>query len=370
MTLYAWAGPAPAEAIDPDDYTLAAQVTVNAQVTVRSIRVWSGANAVDLVGRKVRLWRAGVSLAVEAAPTALGAGWTEVALTAPQVLDPGDVVVVAFDTAGNYGYLADAFPQASADGALTFTDGLFSQPVGALPTTGSTGWYGVDLGYDLGDTTGANLAPSVALVMDPARGFAPLDVVAATVVDDPEGQPVTLLVDWGDGSVPDGGPGHTYAAAGVYVVQVTATDPQGAVGRAVAAVVVDPAPVPTGLLSTEDLAYMRETQAESRPTAADLFRRTVTRGPGGGQQETWPGPAEPVAVRIDGQPKVVPSPIADRVGDGMAALITMDMVLDVRAGDRIQVDPTEVYRLVSDGEPDVWATAQQVWAVRLTRPSR
>lgn len=123
------------------------------------------------------------------------------------------------------------------------------------------------------------------------------------------------------------------------------------------------------LLTPEDLAYMRATQADARPTPADLLRKVATRTPTGGQAVTY-GPAEPVMVRIDGQVDEVPQTLASRFEGGTAYSIAMDLVLDVRDGDHVQVSPTEVYEVVSDGNPDRWATAQNVYARRLTFPAR
>jgi len=74
-------------------------------------------------------------------------------------------------------------------------------------------------------------------------------------------------------------------------------------------------------------------------------------------------------VRIDGRPDEIPANIADRFQGGTAYKITTDLV-DIRAGDRITVSATEVYEVVSEGDTDRWATAQVVWAQRVTFPAR
>lgn len=123
------------------------------------------------------------------------------------------------------------------------------------------------------------------------------------------------------------------------------------------------------LLAPEDLAYMRATQAEARPTAAEFQRRVVGRSPTGGQVTTW-GEPERVDVRLDGSPDEVPTEVAARLEGGTVTTVTMDLAQDVRDGDRLVVSPTEVYEFVSDGDPDRWATAQVVYARRVTWPPR
>lgn len=123
-------------------------------------------------------------------------------------------------------------------------------------------------------------------------------------------------------------------------------------------------------LTADELAYMRETQADHRPTEAALVRRVVTQTATGGQRDSWPGEGEPVAVRLNSAPDKVPDVLADRYGLAGLAQASMDLVLDVRAGDRLALSPAEVYEVVSEGEPDAWTTAQNVWLHRLTYPAR
>lgn len=122
-------------------------------------------------------------------------------------------------------------------------------------------------------------------------------------------------------------------------------------------------------LTPEELAYMRETQAEHRPTEAELQRRVTTRSPSGGSVDTWAG-GEPVAVRIDGAKDRVPEALANKYGVDAMAKASLDLVHDVRSGDRLRVSATEVYQIVSDGTPDAWATAQIVWMLRVVWPTR
>lgn len=123
-------------------------------------------------------------------------------------------------------------------------------------------------------------------------------------------------------------------------------------------------------LSAEELAYMRQTQAEHRPTEATLSRRTSVRTPSGGSTDTWVPDEAPVDVRISHAKDEVPEALAARYGMAGLAKASMDLVLDVRSGDRLTVSPTEVYEIVTDGEVDAWTTAQVVWMNRQTRPAR
>lgn len=123
-------------------------------------------------------------------------------------------------------------------------------------------------------------------------------------------------------------------------------------------------------LTPDDLAYMRETQAESRPTPATLFRKTITRTATGGQTSGYPAEGQPVDVRLDGSPDQVPAVVAAQYEGGTAVKVVLDLVADVRSGDRLVVSATEAYEFVSDGDPDRWATAQVAWARRYLHPAR
>lgn len=119
-------------------------------------------------------------------------------------------------------------------------------------------------------------------------------------------------------------------------------------------------------LTDEDLAYMRETQAEHRPTQANLVRRTEA-SDGMGGTTTTDGEPQPIAIRV-AQAEDVPEVLAERYGAGVVT-ITMDLAI-VTSGDRITVSATEAYQVVSDGAIGAWTTAQQVLAVRTTWPAQ
>lgn len=122
-------------------------------------------------------------------------------------------------------------------------------------------------------------------------------------------------------------------------------------------------------LTAEELAYMRSTQAEHRPTEATLARRVTTRSPSGGSVDTW-GEEQPVQVRIKADKDQVPEALAATYPLAGLARVTLDLVHDVRSGDRLTVSATEVYEVVTDGELDAWTTAQVVWVNRTVRPPR
>lgn len=121
------------------------------------------------------------------------------------------------------------------------------------------------------------------------------------------------------------------------------------------------------MLDPEDLAFMRETQAEARPTPAELIRVTQGTTPSGGRGNNRAEPV-PVNVRLDGRDQEVPAQVTALVGGGKAVKVTMDLV-EVRSGDIIRVGVAE-YQVVTDGDPDEWATAQVVWARQTKAPPR
>lgn len=117
-------------------------------------------------------------------------------------------------------------------------------------------------------------------------------------------------------------------------------------------------------LTDEDLAYMREVQAEHRPTPATLVTRNeVPDGMGGTTHQE--GDPTPVMIRV-ARLEEVPDVLADRYGLGVQTL-TMDLT-PTTAGDSVRVNATEAYEVVSDGAVTTWTTAQQVYAVRTAWP--
>ena len=123
------------------------------------------------------------------------------------------------------------------------------------------------------------------------------------------------------------------------------------------------------LLTPEDLAYMRTTQDGARPTAATFRPKITTRSSTGGSEVTY-AVGTAVTVRIDGSPDEVPAELAARFEGGTLVKITTDILTDVRDGDHLDVAASEAYEFVTDGDPDRWATAQVLWARRVSYPAR
>jgi hypothetical protein len=101
--------------------------------------------------------------------------------------------------------------------------------------------------------------PTAALTVSPASGIAPLQVTAnASASRDPQGQSLTYAFSWGDGSAtaaqPGATAGHTFEAAGSYVVTVTVTNTAGLSASATQTVTVSPAPAYVAQLGTASSA--------------------------------------------------------------------------------------------------------------------
>ncbi len=122
------------------------------------------------------------------------------------------------------------------------------------------------------------------------------------------------------------------------------------------------------LLEPEDLAYMRETQSEARPTEAQLRRRVQGTTASGGRGDDFQDPV-PVDIRLDGRALNVPAAVLAVIGSGRPIKVTMDLV-EVQSGDTLTISDVEVYQIVTEPDPDRWATAQVVWAKRTKFPPR
>lgn len=119
------------------------------------------------------------------------------------------------------------------------------------------------------------------------------------------------------------------------------------------------------LLDDEDLAFMRETQAEARPTEADLRRAIPGASDGmGGVTEAQLGDPEPIMVRVyrnmNLQSNTVPATLGEQYGANLVKLTT-DLV-NITTGSTVTT-ATRVYEVVSGSSVEDWDTAQVVWAV-------
>jgi PKD repeat protein len=85
-----------------------------------------------------------------------------------------------------------------------------------------------------------NQAPTVQIAADRTTGTGPLKVNFSAAGNDPDGDPVTLVWDFGGGPAAAGPKAtHTFATPGTYTVTVTATDPSGAKGTASVTITVN-----------------------------------------------------------------------------------------------------------------------------------
>lgn len=131
-----------------------------------------------------------------------------------------------------------------------------------------------------------------------------------------------------------------------------------------------------GLLTEADLAYMRETQAETRPTSAELFSRTDARpdGMGGRLDGGWPNldDGTPVAVRIAQiGDNTASDDVLQNLATRYAASDLRKVVCDLtplRPGDLLHdLDRGRWYEVVSEGKPEAWTTALIVWAATTSK---
>lgn len=233
-----WDGSDPSQQDDgATAYELGVAVTVNDDITISGVRVWHGASSGTVAGRAARLWTVGGSVIDEVdLDDVLPSGWTTYTFDAPVERTAGSQFVLSYATFRYYGATPGGFPNSSADGAVTYTGGLFRETVTPIiPNTPSSSFYGVDLVYEVG--IGGNVAPVVSVAVDVAGYEATATV---TVTDESPGS-VGYVYSWGDGSTTSTSSttaAHTYAAHGLYAVAVKATDAAGAVGVAAAPVLV------------------------------------------------------------------------------------------------------------------------------------
>ena len=91
-----------------------------------------------------------------------------------------------------------------------------------------------------------NLNPVAAISATPANGLPPLQVaLSAGGSFDPDGDPLTFIWDFGDGSPPAGGAevAHIYQASGVYTARLTVEDGRGGAGTATIKISIGSLPV-------------------------------------------------------------------------------------------------------------------------------
>lgn len=235
----AWTGADPIGFNDPGtSYELGTRFTAHDDVTISKVRVWAPATSAVVVNRKGYIWTTGaVILGTATLPDTLPSGWSSYDLAVPVNISSGVTFWVTYGTLEDYGALNPAgYSVFSADAALEATLGGYAFGVGNLPANTGNTFYGVDVDYAL-------TSPSVAPVVGVTLTQTGLDVSATLTVTDDDPGTVTYKIEWGDGSqtlTSSLGPhAHTYAAAGLYVVLVTATDVDDNTDSAAAAVLLE-----------------------------------------------------------------------------------------------------------------------------------
>jgi PKD repeat protein len=149
-----------------------------------------------------------------------GPGPLLVSFNATQSFDPDDGIV------GYHWDFGDGTEDATSGSQVQHTfsaDGVY--PVNLLLTDGDghTGTITENV-----TVTPANLPPEVDAGPDITQGESDRFVVFNGSADDPDGSLSSVSWDLGDGSSEDGAEvSHTYAAKGVYVARLTATDDMG-----------------------------------------------------------------------------------------------------------------------------------------------
>lgn len=82
-------------------------------------------------------------------------------------------------------------------------------------------------------TVTSNQPPACTLSVSPTSGMVPLNVTASGSCTDPDGDTLTEVLNWGDGTTSAGTSGtHTYPNAGQYTISLTATDSANLSGSA------------------------------------------------------------------------------------------------------------------------------------------
>lgn len=198
-----------------------------------------------------------------------------------------------------------------------------------------------------GPTTGPGGGPGttdprpVAVFEGPGEAFVGQEVqFSAARSFDPEGGALRFAWDLGDGSSAAGSRArHTYNATGEYVVQLTATDPQGLTASASVALRVTRQPLGVVLLvnttanRSEELAV--GAVATGQPQGQVLFRFT-TQGPGTFQGE--PGAQNSTRVRFE-QPGDHLMGVEASAGSERAVAFERVLVLNRAPVPRIEVEP-------------------------------
>lgn len=247
-----WSGGDPSDFSDGGSatYELGTEYLANGDVTINNVRVWGHAASASRASRAGKVWSSGGALLASAVfPDTLLAGWHTYPLDAPVEVPSGTTVVVSYDVTDTYGATTASigYPRLSADTLVSAVRARRDLSTPDVFPSGNTlaAFYGIDIDYAAGLV--GNARPTVGL----SATVSTLAAAATLTIDDETPATVTYAIEWGDGSSTTGltslGPhNHTYAAAGLYAIMVTATDDGGLTDSAAVAVNI-PAALPAGL---------------------------------------------------------------------------------------------------------------------------
>ena len=119
--------------------------------------------------------------------------------------------------------------QGAVSGTHTYNSaGQFTVSVTGMDATGGQGEDHADVNVT---APPENRPPSCQVTVSPTSGQAPLTVSANASCQDPDSDPITVQIAWGDGTSTPGTSGtHVYPQAGDFTVTAKATDSKGASG--------------------------------------------------------------------------------------------------------------------------------------------
>lgn len=257
-------------------YELGTRYAAVNDVTINNVRVWAPASGASRTSRAGKIWSTGGALLATATmPNTLPSGWSTYALDTAVPLTAGSSVIVSYDTTDTYGATVGgfAYPLNSTDGNVQAVERRLNATPDLFPPSGAGNtFYGIDIDYTAG--IGGNQRPTVGI----SATAGTLSASATLTITDESPGTVTYVIEWGDGQSSLGltslGPhNHTYAAAGLYAVMVTATDNGGLTDSAAAAVDVRGS-LPAGMNFDSVL-----TAVADHAKALGVFTRTIKHEP-------------------------------------------------------------------------------------------
>jgi hypothetical protein len=326
-----WSGPDPNPFSDGPgaDYELGTRFLANSDVTITGVRVWGHPTSASFLNRRAKVWTsAGVQEATVVLPDALTSGWVEYALDVPVSAPAGTTLWVSYSVVNTYGAVTGGnvgYPRPSLDTLVTANSGGLQDTPGAFPGGNPLStFYGIDIVYSAG--LGGNQPPVVGIS---AVSSAPLVASATLTVQDETPSIVGYVIEWGDGQVTSvignlGPHTHTYAAAGLYAVMVTATDAGGQKDSAATAVQVFGS-VATGVLALQRLITSQFIKAN--PSTLALHLGGVTKTASGGTVRSSPSSRPAQVLRLIDQSSAIGSvPGPTQTGQGTSRRSTHQLL--------------------------------------------